>query len=80
MYIYYEIRTFDGLLKSPLWDALPPSGDIGEFRVINFGSTDRIHCDKNDAGLTMILIITDHPEHSFCMPEIGKMPVTRCYI
>lgn len=63
------------MMESHLWDALPSTGWIGEFRVINFGSTDKVHCDKNDAGLTMILIITDQPDHYFCMPEIGKLNI-----
>lgn len=39
--------------------------------MVNFGSTNQVHCDPNDCGLTMILILTTQPRHFLCMPEIG---------
>jgi hypothetical protein len=62
----------DNLAVSQLWSHIPIGAEIGEYKVINFGSTDRAHCDPHDAGLTLILVITDHPAHHLVLPEIGK--------
>ena len=41
-----------------------------EYRVVNWGGTDRPHCDPKDCGLTMILILTDQPKHFLVLPEL----------
>jgi len=42
-----------------------------EFRVINWGATDRPHCDPHDCGLTMILVVTEQPDHCLVLPELN---------
>lgn len=38
--------------------------------MINWGATDKAHCDPNDCGLTMILVVTSQPDHYLALPEI----------
>ena len=35
-----------------------------------WGSTDRPHCDPHDCGLTMILVVTEQPDHFLVLPEL----------
>ena len=59
-----------GLLKSPYFQDLPRPVPHYEYRVLNWGATDRPHCDPKDCGLTMILILTDQPKHHLVLPEV----------
>lgn len=54
-------------------ESLPGPGEPGsyEFRVVNWGATDKAHCDPNDCGLTMILVVTSQPDHHLALPEIN---------
>ena len=59
------------LLQSPVFQDLPRPVSKYEFRVLNWGATDRPHCDPRDCGLTMILILTDCQDHFLVLPSVS---------
>jgi hypothetical protein len=67
------IRLAERLRQESRGESLPGPGRPGcyEFRVINWGATDKAHCDPNDCGLTMILVVTSQPDHFLALPEIN---------
>lgn len=54
-----------------------PKGGFCEYRVVNFMTTDVIHCDPNDWGLTVIFLVGNFPPHHLCLPEIGTKILVR---
>ena len=49
-----------------------PVGNAWEFRVINLDSVAaKCHCDPNDFGFTIILVLGTFKDHYLCVPELG---------
>jgi hypothetical protein len=60
------------LRQQPKGETLPrPGRGDYEFRVLNWGATDKAHCDPQDCGLTMILVVTTQDPHYLALPEIN---------
>ena len=69
-FIEFYLSLAAKLLRSPCFQDLPRPIHSYEYLVINWGATDRPHCDPKDCGLTMILILTDKPCHFLALPEL----------
>lgn len=49
-----------------------PVGNAWEFRVVNLDSVaTKCHCDPNDFGFTIILVLGTFRDHYLCVPELG---------
>lgn len=68
------VRLASELQNSELVEDLPRPAPFFEFRVLNWGAANRAHCDPHDAGLTMLLILTEQADHYLCLPEV-KMKI-----
>jgi hypothetical protein len=45
---------------------------VWEFRVVNLDSVAaKSHCDPNDFGFTIILVLGTFRDHYLCVPELG---------